>query len=497
MERELTHSAAGTSVYPSENVAWWLKRLGFVFIASRLLYAVLGVRFVYGDLQAWQFIDPALLRTDLLRSAFYLHSQPPLFNLFTGAVLQLFSSASTLVFQGLFIGCGLVFCIAHFYLMTRLGASRRVAFGIAIWFSLSPSVVLYENWFFYTFPLAVLLLLAALALLDFVDRKRGRGAAIFFGLLAVISLTQSTFHPLFVVLTLGALLLGLPDLRARLLRGAVVPLSLLLLVALKNVALFHNVGYSSWLGMSLARVVMVNVPEEERQRYVDEGKVSSLAMIEPFEAVERYPAAYHRVRGFEDVPVLSEMRKSTGETNYNHLGFLGISKQYLSDSLALIKAEPAAYLKGVARSSFVYTKSTSDYGWLIDNRTRLFAWDELYNRVFYGRVRVQADYGHVRGARGEPYDVYVLLILGLPALLLYGLWLGAGNGPARAPLTRAQRVALLFMCACIAYVAAVGNLLEAGENNRFRFMTDALSFCVLALVVERAVQAASRRFARA
>ncbi|RYZ06831.1 MAG: hypothetical protein EOO73_14915 [Myxococcales bacterium] len=477
-------------------MAWWLKRLGFVFIASRLSYALLGVKFIYGDLQAWQFIDPALLRTDLLRSVFYQHSQPPLFNLFTGAVLQSFSTASTLVFQAIFIGFGLVFCIVHFYLMLRLGVSRRVAFLIAAWFSLSPSVVLYENWFFYTFPLAVLLLLAALALLDFVERKRGRGAAVFFGLLAIISLTQSTFHPFFVLLTLAALLWGLPDLRRRLLRGAVVPLSLLLLVSFKNVALFRTPAYSSWLGMSLARVVMVNVPEPERQRYVDEGKLSPLAMIEPFEAVERYPAAYHHVRGFEDVPVLSEMRKSTGETNYNHLGFLGISKQYLADSLSLIKAKPAAYLKGVARSCFVYTKSTSDYGWLIDNRTRLFGWDELYNRVFYGRVRMQAGFGHVRGARGEPYDVYLLLILGLPALLFYGLWLGVGKGAVPSRLTRAQRVPLLFMCACIAYVAAVGNLVEAGENNRFRFMTDALSFCVLGLVVERLVQAASRRVAR-
>lgn len=473
-----------------------MKRLGVLFIVSRLVYALLGVRFITGDLQAWQFLDPALLRHDLLRSLFYVHSQPPLFNLFTGVGLQLFGSASSSVFQALFVTLGLVFCLTHFYLMVRLGVSRRVAFVIAAWFSLSPSVVLYENWFFYTFPLAVLLLLAALALLDFVQRQGGRGALLFFGLLAVICLTQSTFHPLLLPLTLAVLMWRLPDLRGRLLRSAALPVAFVLLVAVKNVALFGNFGYSSWLGMSLARVVLVNVPPAERQTLMDEGKVSPLALIEPFDAVERYPAAYHSVRGFEDVPVLSEMRKSTGETNYNHLAFLRISKQYLADSLALIRIEPKAYLKGVARSTFVYTKSTSDYGWLIDNRTRLYAWDELYNRVFYGRVRLQADYGHVRGAHGEPYDVYLLLILGLPALLLYGTWLGLGLGPERSRPTREQRTTLLFMCACIAYVGGIGNLLEAGENNRFRFMTDALSFCVLGVLVDRVAQTLSRKLAR-
>ena len=36
-----------------------------------------------------QYLDPLLLKSDLLKSLFYLHSQPPIFNLFLGIVLKL------------------------------------------------------------------------------------------------------------------------------------------------------------------------------------------------------------------------------------------------------------------------------------------------------------------------------------------------------------------------------------------------------------------------
>ncbi len=56
------------------------------FIISRVLYYCLGVRFDTIPLfYAWQFLDVNLLQNRLIESVFYLHSQPPLFNLFLGA----------------------------------------------------------------------------------------------------------------------------------------------------------------------------------------------------------------------------------------------------------------------------------------------------------------------------------------------------------------------------------------------------------------------------
>ena len=50
-----------------------------VFIASRLIFSFMGGAFIAKPLAfAMQYLDPVLLKDDLLQSLFYLHSQPPL-----------------------------------------------------------------------------------------------------------------------------------------------------------------------------------------------------------------------------------------------------------------------------------------------------------------------------------------------------------------------------------------------------------------------------------
>jgi hypothetical protein len=55
----------------------------------------------------------------------------------------------------------------------------------------------------------------------------------------------------------------------------------------------------------------------------------------------------------------------------------------------------------------------------------------------------------------------------------------------RTALTGPQRATLGLACVNIAYVALVVNSLTAGENNRFRFVTDPLSLVLLAVLVDR------------
>ncbi|MES2387281.1 MAG: hypothetical protein V4543_04725, partial [Bacteroidota bacterium] len=66
--------------------------LGLVFIISRILAYLAGVRFDSDTMLAdtWQLADAKLLQTNLLQTIFYLNTQPPLFNLFVGLVLKIF-----------------------------------------------------------------------------------------------------------------------------------------------------------------------------------------------------------------------------------------------------------------------------------------------------------------------------------------------------------------------------------------------------------------------
>ena len=67
-----------------------------------------------------QFLDPELLRHDLLRSLFYLRDQPPLFNAFLGVVLKLFPLHYAQAFEAIYVAGGIAFGVILYELMVRM-----------------------------------------------------------------------------------------------------------------------------------------------------------------------------------------------------------------------------------------------------------------------------------------------------------------------------------------------------------------------------------------
>jgi hypothetical protein len=109
-----------------------------------------------------------------------------------------------------------------------------------------------------------------------------------------------------------------------------------------------------------------------------------------------------------------------------------------------------------------------------------------YKRFVFGRLAVASLVALTPWSalpKGNTH-VYVLLTLGTPLLLLFGLASAANVGPRRGALTRPQRLLLLYMCGTVFYVAVVGNSLEVGENTRFRFMTDTFLVVTLGLALQ-------------
>jgi 4-amino-4-deoxy-L-arabinose transferase-like glycosyltransferase len=147
-----------------------------------------------------QFIDPNLLMNKLFQSIYYLHIQPPLFNLFLGIVLKLFPNNYTLAFNLIYLICGLILAISFFSIATRLGMSNKLGAILAVLFIISPSCVLFENLLYYTYPCATLLCLSALFLHKFLDTSKLRYGGIFLILLSIIVLTRSLFHIIWFVL---------------------------------------------------------------------------------------------------------------------------------------------------------------------------------------------------------------------------------------------------------------------------------------------------------
>jgi hypothetical protein len=116
---------------------------------------------------------------------------------------------------------------------------------------------------------------------------------------------------------------------------------------------------------------------------------------------------------------------------------------------------------------------------------------DLYDTLFFLR-RPRPGTGENARAPAR----YWGLIVGLPVIFAFGLAAAFGRGPGRR-LDRSQRLLAGFLCFNIAYVAVVGNSLELGENNRFRFETDPLSVCLLGLSLQGGLDRLRRRGERA
>jgi len=453
--------------------------LAGLFALAHTGYWLAGIRFDASPLRYfWQFLDPELLRHRLLESLLYLHIQPPLFNLFLGLVLKLGLADPTPLFWAIYVGCGLALYLALFELMQRLGVSEVLAFVLSTWFMVSPSFVLYEHWLFYTFPLALLLTLSALALHAFLAEGRGWQAAAFCGLLFLLAGTRSLFQWPYYLVSVGGVGWAWRERRRVLASAAVVPLLLLLALYGKNLVLFGRFATSSWLGMNLWGVVSRNVPLAERQAWVAAGEVSPLALIDRFAPLDQYPSQFRGPALYAGVPAVSQLYKSTGAVNYNHIGYLAVSDQYLRDALAVALHRPRFYLLGVAKGWFHYFRSSSDYLFLEANRKRIALLNALYDYLFYGKLPF--DLSKVPGLplnEGDARHAYLFLLIGLPMLVGFGLRAVWRGEPAR-------RTVIAYLCFAIMYVAFTGNLLEVGENNRFRFMTDPLYVVLLGLLLQ-------------
>ena len=82
-----------------------------VFLASRILYAFLGVDFDTSPLQGYiQFIDPLLLQTRMIESIWFSHAHPPVLNVIAGVGLKFFGGNAIYFYTALFHTLG--FCMS-------------------------------------------------------------------------------------------------------------------------------------------------------------------------------------------------------------------------------------------------------------------------------------------------------------------------------------------------------------------------------------------------
>jgi hypothetical protein len=438
-----------------------LALLGAFALTRLVAHGAFDLRFDGATLGYWQVLDLPLLRDDLLRSVFYLHAQPPLFNLALGIILKSAPQAfAPAVFESAFLVLGYLGILGMHALLVELGAPRGAALAAALVQTLSTTWLVYESWLFYTLPAAVLVTWAAVWLAR-AARGRAGAAVAFAAAVAALSWVRATYQPAWVVAALAILLFAVreaaPRVREWAFRSSLAALVLVLALPLKNYLLVGSFTSSTWLGMSLARMTTERLDEATREDWIRAGALDPVARVRAFSPLSDYPVELRAPPPDTPAhPALVAPTKADGSPNLNHAAYVRIGRLYQRAAIVVLRRRPAVYLDRVRRAFVTWLRPPTDYILVVPQREALRGWDRLHSLLLLW-------------SNGERRRAGPTLVL-LPAAVLFLaalLW--------RPPAQRRRLLLLLgFPLLTIAWNLVVGNLAEVEENNRFRVEVEGL-----------------------
>jgi len=459
--------------------------------AIYLAVVVSGQRFDARYLDyGWQLIPWDVLSRDPLASVWYLHVQPPGWNLLLGGAARLSPFSDALTIQALMFVVGVFGVALAARLAEHLGLGTRSAAIVAVVATANPEVL--KGAFEPNYELAVGTMLLAVVLcvsrvLRSAEREVAARRLVQLSVVAtVLVMTRSLYHP-----ALLAVLFALPLWAVRrffdrrsLLRVVAVVVGIPLVVVggwmVKNQILFGSPTLSSWFGMNLQRAVIPVLDVEDLEAMHDSGAISEVAMVGPFGAYELYEPFVEPCTPRHSFRGLSEPARTTDETspNFNFECYLPVFDQAGRDARAVILEHPGVWLEGRLWSmrntiAVSMNPATSD-------SLGMRALDDVYSvvRLDYRGVLSTTGWGTpIYGSMEAPTDFSITVAL---------MYLALGGLAVRALLPRRWRrwrtprdVVVATAGAIAAFTVVVGAVAELGEQSRFRTAVDPLATVVV------------------
>lgn len=341
------------------------------FVVSRAGFWLAGVRMDFTPLTlgSEQLLSVHLLRGQLLTSVWYLHSQPPLFNLYCGLILRLPGAIQSPVAWVSFMAVGLVLVIATYLLLVELRVSTTLALTVALIMTVSPTDVLYENWLFYAYPSAAALALAGLFCARYLRTRRWPYGLGLFSCVCALALTDSLFEPIWVLAVVILIAVLCRHRLRQVVAVAAIPVVVLAGWMVKDAVLFGTFTTSSWTGMNLADLTLVPAARSgQLQALVGQGRLTPVALVGPWKGVAAYVPRFAPVQ-HTGVAALDDRFGNAGQLNFNNIAYVRVSSLLLADDLRYIEREPGDYLRYVGIGAQVWltrpisTPSSTRIGW--------------------------------------------------------------------------------------------------------------------------------------
>ncbi len=445
----------------------------------------------------WQLLPASLLRHDLVASLAHLHSQPPLYNVATAFLLQLPHVTQPAAASAGMLVCGAAVAIGTAGALLELGVRRGVVLAVVIVFVVAdPAQYLYAAYYFYALPTAALVTCMGWAAIRWARTERALPGACFGAVAALVVLTNSSYQLYTVALASVPVLWVLRRRWRQVLTVLILPLVVVLAWYANDVAQFGTATTSSWIGMNLARATLALDSPADIQALVRQGVLNQTALVPPFSGLGGYGASgLHAATGHaaldQRFSFVDPRNSQLDVPNFDNIAYVGISQRYLADDLTWIAHRPLQYLKNTTVGLRLWLLPTQQwFGTVGLPRYHLGGYTTVYDLVV--NLQPDADPGAVSAVifarRGPSLSnlSYTAVLESVLALLV--LPIAAWRRRRRDPKRSAGAGFVWVLCAS---VFVTTTLLEAAENNRFRFELGGLPIvgatAALALLLDRSL----------
>ncbi|MBK6311351.1 MAG: glycosyltransferase family 39 protein [Candidatus Microthrix sp.] len=447
----------------------------------------------------WHLLDVSQLESNPFTSLWFLHTQPPVFNALIAVLTQLpvsISTSLTWVLGVAHVGTAiLVFNIVRWF-----GLDRPVAAVGSVLVVANPNLTSTVYLASSELLVAFLVTLAIWLLTVYLDRPSAGPLLALSSALTAVALTRSAFHPVWVAVILGVVLLTRrPPSRRQIAAAVAIPVILIGAVAAKNQVNVGSFSMSSWGGFNLQRGVVAAMTRDQVRTAISDPRNAQLATTPPWLTVDQYPPAEPPCVASHANPVLLDPLKgatsSIPNPNFNHECYLPLYRQSAANAAALIRRYPGRYL-ATRRAPLLQSFSTvnvgagepgqSIFGTMLPSRSWV---DRLYRPILLP-VSVEIDQSDwnlpLFPGAPFPFDVSITLLLAYVGVALRGAVASARFALhiARRRLRAIDRQEAVWIVVLITQITIIigGAAVEFGENGRFRAVLDPL-VCSLALVL--------------
>jgi hypothetical protein len=474
-----------------------------VFALTRVLAVLLGLRSLTSE-TVWfmQFLDVGLLHDHLARSLLHLHCQPPLLNALVGLAEKIAGSHYGMLITAFYCVLGLSATISVYLSLTLLRVSSTFSLCISLLLLLNPSEILSEFDPIYTVPVVALNCFMVLAAICYLQRRSLSSLYCLVGLAVLLTLTRSSYQWIWVVAIMTIFWWQTPHARTQIRTAGLVGLSLSMLWPIKNEILFHHFISTTWGPLSMAKHWDWHAPLEQDMISKHQLVTTLGSDASDDEFKEQLQSQWQGPpSGF---PELDDVTKTTGGSiNWNSLAGLRLNDARQKDISYLLRHDSREYIVAVLHSVAIYFYPSTQYFSMFspeNNRLQelnqhylpLKGIDTMIRRVccnvFGLPPAPAASNADTRASQPHRTVSSVGMKLCIGALLLYSIVVICMISFGRSALWRAahdRKVIAMFMTVTIVYSFLVVNLVEIGENQRYRFETQAMVFMVVAIFVQQ------------